>query len=86
VQDNASPMESETSLSRDRKGSQGAGWSMGRSRQLLTIALLALAFFLAPALQGINLVADQSSLAPQSTRAADKAASDEAQRLVSRGR
>jgi hypothetical protein len=82
VQDNASPMESETSLSRDRKGLR----RMGLSRQLLTIALLGLAFFLAPALQGINLVADQSSGATESTRAADRTASEEAVQLTSRGR
>ncbi len=82
MQDKASPMESETPLPRDRQGSRNTGRFRGRSRQVLIVALLALAFFLAPALQGINLVADQSLPASQSSRAADKAASDEAQRLI----
>lgn len=94
MQDNASPIESETPLprdrqARDRQGSRNTGRCntgrfRGRFQQLLALALFALAFFLAPALLGINLVAEQSSRASQSTRAADKAASDEAQRLIAR--
>lgn len=51
---------------------------------ILVTAGLALAFFLAPALQGINLVADQSPVATEASRAADRAASSEVATLVTR--
>ena len=50
--------------------------------QILIVGLLGLAFFLAPALQGINLEADQSAGADAATRAADAAASAEVIRLT----
>lgn len=50
--------------------------------QMLIVGLLGLAFFLAPALQGINLEADQSAGANAATRAADAAASAEVIRLA----
>jgi hypothetical protein len=56
---------------------------MGAAGQIMVVALLALAFFLAPALQGINLEADQSAGANAATRAADAAAVQQAQHLVS---
>jgi hypothetical protein len=60
------------------------GRLMGAAGQLLVVAVLAVAFFIAPALQGINLEADQSSGANAVTRAADAAAAQEASRLVGR--
>lgn len=45
--------------------------------RLLTVTGLAVAFFLAPTLQGINLVADQSAGATESTRTADEVAAAE---------
>lgn len=57
-------------------------WVLGKAGQVLVVALLGIAFFLAPALQGINLEADQSSGANATSRAADAAASAEAVRLI----
>lgn len=49
--------------------------------RVLAVALLAVGFFLAPALQGINLEADQSVGTNAATRAADATASAEVVRL-----
>lgn len=54
---------------------------LGAVGRILVVAALSVAFFLAPALQGINLEADQSAVANAATRAADAAASSEVVRL-----
>jgi hypothetical protein len=51
---------------------------------LLVTAALTLGFMMAPTLQGISLVADQSPGSLASMRAADAAASEEAVRLAER--
>jgi hypothetical protein len=61
-----------------------AGRVLGAVGQILVVALLGVAFFLAPALQGINLEADQSPGASAASRSADAAAAQEARALVSR--
>jgi hypothetical protein len=53
-------------------------------RKLLVVALLAVGFFLAPTLQGINLVADQSAGATVSSRTADDVAAAEVLRMLER--
>jgi hypothetical protein len=61
-------------------------WNGGRvaatSAKALAVALLGLAFFLAPTLQGISLVADQGVGGSSATRAADEVAAREADRLT----
>lgn len=54
---------------------------IGAAGQVMVILLLAVAFLLAPALQGINLEANQGHGASSALRAADAAASTEAVRL-----
>lgn len=55
---------------------------LGVAGRAMVVALLAIGFFLAPALQGINLEADQSAGANAATRAADAAAAKEAHNLL----
>jgi hypothetical protein len=55
------------------------------SARVSAVVLLGLAFFLAPALQGINLEANQANGANAVTRAADSAASAEVLRLTQAG-
>ena len=52
------------------------------SGRACVVILLGLGFFLAPALQGINLEADQSASGSPASRTADEAAAREALRLV----
>ncbi len=59
-----------------------AGRMAALSARALVVALFALAFFLAPTLQGISLEADQSTGISSASRAADEAAAREANRLV----
>ncbi len=51
-------------------------------RNMAVVTVLAIGFFLVPALQGINLVADQSAGVTQSTRSADQMAAAEVLRLL----
>lgn len=66
---------------RDLRPAQ-AGRLWAAAGQILIVGLLGVAFFLAPALQGISLEADQSAGANAATRAADAAASAEVIRLT----
>ena len=61
---------------------RGAARLVGIVVRCLAVSALGLAFFLAPALQGINLEADQSVGGNSATRAADRAAAQEALRLA----
>ncbi len=53
-------------------------------KKLLVGAALTIGFLMAPTLQGISLVADQSQGASKAMQAADAAASDEVGRLIAR--
>ncbi len=53
-------------------------------RDAVVVVGLALAFFLAPALQGIKLIADQSTSATALTLMADQTAATEVKQLISR--